>query len=316
MSSLTDRYLAATLNAVPADRRDEIATELRGSIEDMIEGRTATGRESADAEREVLTELGDPAQLAARYADRRLQLIGPTYYLAWARLLKLLLVLVPAPIGLLVGVVEAADGVDAGAAVGQGIAAAFGVAVQITFWVTLVFAVLERTGTAADLPAWTVDRLPESRAARQITLADTAVAIGFLVLVIAYLLLQQFRSFVPTDGDGNLPVLDPALWSGWLPLLIAVLVASVVLEVVKYRTGHWTWPLVAANAVLDVAFAGSLVWLLLTDRLLNPELALRFEWLQEGDNLDTLTTVTVVATVLIVLWDIADSCVKAYRNRG
>ncbi len=141
MTTLTDRYVAATLRSVPAPRREEIATELRASIQDMIEGRTDGGEETAAAEREVLTELGDPAQLAARYADRRLQLIGPRYYLAWERLLKLLLSFIPAMVGLLVGLVAATDGKSVGAAVGAGFATAFEVAVQIAFWVTLVFAV-------------------------------------------------------------------------------------------------------------------------------------------------------------------------------
>jgi len=63
MSTLTDRYLTATLGSVPAQRRDEIATELRGSIEDMIDGRRAEGQDAATAEREVLTEMGNPAEM-------------------------------------------------------------------------------------------------------------------------------------------------------------------------------------------------------------------------------------------------------------
>jgi hypothetical protein len=315
MTPLTDRYLAATLRSVPAPRREEIATELRASIEDMIEGRTAEGRDSATAEREVLTELGNPAQLAARYADRRLQLIGPTYYLAWERLMKLLLSFIPATVGLVVGLLEATAGDNAGGAVGAGIAAALQAVVQISFWVTLVFAVIEWTNTALNLPEWTVDQLPEVRADRQITLTDTAAAIGWLVLVIAYLPLQHFHSFVPASGGDNLPILDPALWSFWLPFLIAVLIATVGLEIAKYRAGRWTWPLVAVNAVLDLAFAVPVVWLLLTDRLLNPEFVARFEWLGQGDNRDIVATAALVGTILIVLWDIVDSMVKAYRNR-
>ncbi|MGN9813029.1 HAAS signaling domain-containing protein [Micromonospora sp. BQ11] len=315
MTSLTDRYVAATLRAVPAPRRDEIASELRASIEDMVEGRSTDGRDTVTAEREVLTELGDPAQLAARYTDRRLQLIGPTYYLVWERLLKLLLSFVPATVGIIVGLLEATDGENAGGAVGEGVATALTVAVQITFWVTLVFAVLERTNTSLNLPSWTVDQLPEGPVDRQITLTDTAAAIGFLALFIVYLPIQHVRSFVPADGDDNLPILDPALWGFWLPFLIAVLVASVALEIAKYRAGRWTWRLVAVNAVLNLAFAVPVIWLMSTDRLLNPDVVARFEWLGEGDNLTTVATVVVVSTILIVLWDIADSVVKAVRAR-
>lgn len=141
-----------------------------------------------------------------------------------------------------------------------------GYVVQIAFWVTLVFALIERTNTPLKLPEWTVEQLPEDRPGRQIGLTDVAGSIVWLVLVIAYLPMQHFRSFV-SDGDGgDLPILDPALWSFWLPFLITVLVASVGLEIAKYRAGRWTWPLFAVKAVLDLAFAVPVVWLLLSDR--------------------------------------------------
>ena len=314
MTSLTDRYVAATLRSVPAQRRDEIAAELRGSIEDMIEGRSAAGEDATAAERSVLTELGNPAQLAARYADRRLHLIGPTYYLAWERLLKLLLSFVPAIVGVVVGLVKAADG-EPGGAVGAGISAAIQVGVQIAFWVTLTFAILERTNTALNLPDWTVDQLPRDHPNRQITLPDSAASIGWLVLVIAYLPLQHFWSLIPAkDGSGNVPLFDPALWSFWLPFLIVVLVANLGVEIAKYRAGRWTWPLIGANALVNIAFAIPVCWLLLTDRLLSPEFVARFEWLSRGDNLDTVANVSVVATILIVLWNIVDSILRCRRN--
>ncbi|SIR00531.1 permease prefix domain 1-containing protein [Micromonospora avicenniae] len=314
MTSLTDRYLAATLRTVPAARREEIATELRGSIEDMIDGRRADGRDAEAAEREVLTELGNPAQLAARYADRRLQLIGPTYYLAWERLLKLLLSFIPALVGVIVGLVEATDG-NGGDAIGAGIAAAIQTVVQIGFWVTLVFALLERTNTSLNLPAWTVDQLQEDYVNRQIKPVDTVAAIGWLVLVIAYLPLQHFHSFVPGDDGGNLPILDPALWSFWLPVLMAVLVATVGLEFAKFRAGRWTWPLVGVNAALNVAFAAPVIWLISADRLLNPDFVNRWEWLSREENLNNVATVVIVGTVLITAWDVIDSAIKAYRTR-
>ena len=161
MNTLTDRYLAATLRSVPTQRRDEIASELRASIEDMIEDRTGGGAGPPTAEREVLTELGNPDELAARYADRRLQLIGPTYYLVWLRLLKLLLSFIPALVGTIVAVVKVAEGSGFGA-IGPGLVVALHVAVHIAFWLTLTFAIIERTQPAVDLPDWTVDQLPDA----------------------------------------------------------------------------------------------------------------------------------------------------------
>ncbi|MCW3843861.1 permease prefix domain 1-containing protein [Micromonospora yasonensis] len=309
MNSLTDRYVAATLRTVPAPRREEIGSELRASIADMIDGRTGVGQDADTAEREVLTELGNPDQLAARYADRRLQLIGPRYFLVWWRLLRLLLTFVPAVAGVVSGVVKATVDHDPGAAIGAGVAGALQAAVQTAFWITLVFAVAERTDTK--LPAWNVDQLPEAPRERQVTLVDSCASIVFLLLTIAFFPWQHFQPWVTGDGS-RLPMIDPALWSFWLPVLLAVLVADLGLEVAKYRSGRWTWPLVAVKAVLDLAFAVPVVWLLLTDRLLNPDLVQRFEWLREG-GVDDVARVAVVVTAGITVWGLVDSAAKARR---
>ncbi len=310
-TSLTDRYLTATLRSVPAPRREEIATELRASIADMIDGRTADGHDAATAEREVLNELGDPAQLAARYADRRLQLIGPAYYLAWQRLLIVLLSTIPAIVGVVVGVVTATTSDNPGNAIGAAVSTAFNVAVQIAFWVTAVFAVMERLGTQLNLPEWNVDQLPDEPVERVISLTDACSAIVFLVLTIAFLPWQQFQSVISSDG-GRLPILDPALWTSWIPVFLAVLVASIGLEIAKYRARRWTWSLVAVNAALNLAFAVPAIWLLLNDRLLNPDFVARFAWLRDG-GLDIVARISVTAIILISIWDVIDSVIKARR---
>ncbi|MEV0808074.1 permease prefix domain 1-containing protein [Micromonospora sp. NPDC050200] len=314
MTSLTDRYVAATLRAVPAPRRAEIATELRASIEDMIDGRTGAGQDAAAAEREVLTELGHPERLAAGYADRRLQLIGPTYYLVWQRLLRRLLAIVPGTVGVAVGVLKATVGDDPGAAIGAGITSAFQTAVQIAFWVTLSFAVLERTDTSLKLPEWNVDQLPEGPVERDVRMIDTCASVAMLLLALAFLPWQHVQSWVSGTDGGRIPLLDPALWRSWLPFLAAVLVAGLLLEIAKYRARRWTWPLVAVNAALDLAIAVPVAGLLLTDRLLNPDLVARFEWLGAGGHLDTVAGVAVVVIAAITLGDVADSVVKARRR--
>ena len=76
-SSLTDRYVSATVRSLDDEQRAEVERELRTTIEDMIDGRLQAGAPSRpDAEREVLVELGDPVRLAAGYSGRPLYLIG------------------------------------------------------------------------------------------------------------------------------------------------------------------------------------------------------------------------------------------------
>ncbi|WP_328655132.1 permease prefix domain 1-containing protein [Micromonospora sp. NBC_00330] len=313
MNTLTDRYLAATLRSVPTQRRDEIANELRASIEDMIDDRTGGGADPTVAEREVLTELGNPDVLAARYADRRLQLIGPTYYLVWLRLLKLLLSFIPALVGTIFAIVKVAEGSGFGA-IGPGIVVAMQVAVQITFWLTLTFAIIERTQTTVDLPGWTVDQLPDAPVRRGIPLADTIASVIMLVLTIAYLPFQHYQSWVRGADGENIPILDPALWSFWLPALIVVLAASAVVEIVKYRIAHWTWTIFGIRALLSLAFAVPLMWLALSDRLLNPALGERLSWLADADNRNVLGATIAVGTAAVVVWDLIDTAVKTRRQ--
>ncbi|WP_410814155.1 permease prefix domain 1-containing protein [Micromonospora sp. 067-2] len=311
MNTLTDRYLAATLRSVPTQRREEIASELRASIEDMIEARTGGGQETPAAEREVLTELGDPDLLAARYADRRLQLLGPTYYLVWLRLLKLLLSFIPALVGTIVAVVEAATGKGFGA-IGTGVVVAFHVTVQISFWLTLVFVLIERSHS--QLPDWTVEQLPDVPAHRHVSLVDTIASVAMLALLIGYLPFQHYQSWVHTTEGDNIPILDPALWSFWLPALIAVLLGNVVFEVVKYRTGRWTWTLFGVKALLNLAFTVPLVSLALSDSLLNPALAQRLSWLADADNRNTLGLVVAVGSVVVAVWELIDTAGKTRRR--
>ncbi|MGW5667721.1 permease prefix domain 1-containing protein [Micromonospora sp. NPDC003776] len=311
MTTLTDRYVAATLRTVPAPRRPEIATELRASIEDMIDGRVDAGQHRGTAEREVLTELGNPEQLAARYTDRRLQLIGPRFFLVWWRLLRLLLSFAPAVAGVVTGVTRATVGGDPGAAIGAGVVAALQTAVQTAFWITLVFAVAERLNPPLKLPEWHVDHLPEAPGERQVTLVDFCGSVTFLVLAIGFLPWQHFQPWLSGDGS-RLPIIDPALWSFWLPVLAAVLVGTIGLEIAKYRSGRWTWPLVGVKVVLDLAFAVPVAGLLLTDRLLNPDLVQRFAWLREG-GAQTVARVAVVVIAGITVWGLVDSAVKARR---
>lgn len=149
---------------------------------------------------------------------------------------------------------------------------------------------------------------------REIGLTDAIAAVFTIGLTIAYLVLQHFHSWLQTDNGTNIPIIDPALWNSWLPVLIGLLVISAGFEIVKYRVGHWTWPLVGINVLLDLAFAVPVAWLLLNDRLLSPAFVGHLDWLGEGDNLSTLATFSTVGIAVITVWDIIDSIIKTRRR--
>ena len=163
MTTLIERYVQEVVRRVPADQRDDIAAELKGTIADTVDARQSTVSSDA-AEREVLTEMGDPARLAARYTDRPSVLIGPGLYPAYTRLLAMLLTVV-LPVVVVVGAaVEVLDGGDAGAAIGGAVTTIISVGGQMVAWLTLVFAAVERWAPGTKLGTWTPDQLPPMRA--------------------------------------------------------------------------------------------------------------------------------------------------------
>jgi hypothetical protein len=317
-SSLTDRYVTATVRDLDDEQRAEVERELRTTIEDMIDGRLEAGSPSRpDAERAVLAELGDPVRLAAGYTGRPLYLIGPSVYPQWRRVMTVLLsTLVPlvTAVNLVVRLFVddvATEGV--GPAVVAALWVGFMVAVNVVFWVTVVFALAERGKVATGVELeWDPDQLPDDDGAGRVGLGETVASAGFLVAAGLAIVWQQTSSPV-TSGDDSVPVLDPSLWSGALPWLLLVLAAQAVVAVTAYRRGRWSTGLAAANIALDLAFALPVLLLVWAGDLFNPAFV---EALVEGGWADAerdLTVGTALGVVVVLVWSVVETLRKLRR---
>ncbi len=314
-ASLTDRYVTAVLTGVPEDQRAEVETRLRGTIGEAVETRVARGEAPVDAERAALTGLGDPMRVSAGYSGRTLQLIGPAVYPDYVRLLRLLRAIIVPIVGVAVGMATAVAGAAPWDVVAAGFGAAFSVAVQVAFWVTLVFAIIERSASKPRVPSmWDLGDLPEVPD-RRISLGGTVGSIAGLGVLIWFLLWQPGyqESFDP--GGPTIPILDPALSQYWIPFLVAVLLASIGLEIVKYLKGHWTLLLAAVNTVLSLAFAIPAIWLLWTDQVFNPTFLSAIAVDGVAASVDALPTLIVWIIVIVSVVDITEGWWKALRSR-
>jgi hypothetical protein len=313
--SLTDRYVAAVMTGVPENQRPDVTTRLRASIKEAVDARVAGGQTPADAERAVLAERGDPMRVSAQYSGRPLHLIGPALYPDYVRLLRLLLVIVVPIVGVAVGAATAVAGSEPWDVVAAGFGAAFSVGVQVAFWVTVAFAIIERSGSKPHVPSmWDLDDLPELPD-RRISLGGTVGSIAGLGVLIWFLLWQPGyqESFDP--GGPSIPILDPALSQFWIPFLVAVLLASIGLEIVTYLKGRWTLPLAAVNTVLSLAFAIPAIWLLQTDQLFNPAFLSAITVDEVATAVDALPTLIVWIIVVVSVVDITEGWWKALRSR-
>lgn len=332
-TTLTDRYVDAAMRTVPEIQRADLAAELRGSIEDQIDARVAGGEAPDQAERAVLTELGDPDKLAAQYTERPLWLIGPQYYLEWWRLLKLLLWIVPVCAAFGVSLAMALDGSSFGEIVGAIVPLVIAVVVHLTFWITLVFAIVERTKTKLpSMPSmtvatpggrnrmtargfmeeWNPDMLPEPRP-RGVGFADMIASLVFLAIMVGVVLWDLFVGFIPAEP--GLSFFNPDLWPWWIAALFVVMALEAALAVVVYAVGRWTIALAVVNGILNLVIAVPALWLLSQGELINPEY---FPAIIANDGEAVGSIVTVVTAFVIVgvtAWDTVDGVLKAVRDR-
>lgn len=308
MSTLTERYVhAATRFVQDSKERDDLALELRERIDDTVAALEDSDLDHASAERQALTDLGDPLRLSAEYRQRPMHLIGPRVFYTWLRV-TLIAVCSAAPV---VGIISTLGTASSGAAVGEVIASGLGsaltVALHCVFWVTLFFAVAERVAPTLS-ETWNPDMLPASveSSSRRTDMIASLVA---LTLAAALLVWQHIGS--PFIGaEGRIPVFSPDLWSPWLAIVLVLLAAEALHAVWLYRAG-WTWPVAAVNAVIAVAFAAVVVPLLLQHRVLNPELITHLGWAGATDRGDVIAAVAIIA---ITVWEIGNGLVKAARR--
>ena len=204
-----------------------------------------------------------------------------------------------------------------GNTVGQAITAGIGTAITVTlqtlFWVTLVFAVIERAAShdAIKRKPWSVDDLPELPDDGRIGILEAASSVAGNVFVVAGILWVQLQPPFVVDGQ-SFALFDPALWSFWLPYFLIVTLLEIGFTIALYLRGRWTWGFAILKAVLGAAFAIPAVWLLQNDLLFNPALVSAIDAATGGTWLDVTGIVIAVTVVAVVAWDAIDGFRKAY----
>jgi hypothetical protein len=314
MQDLIERYLIAALERVPASKRAEIDREIRVVIDEMVDLRIAAGEPEDSAVRGALSELGEPAKLGASYTDEKRYLIGPGWYPLYIMMLKRL-----APIGLGLAVAIGifldlgTSDVSTGDLIENAVETFFTIGLKILFWVTLAFAIAERTMDPNSLETgrspWKVDDLPKLPARRQITLGDALGTIITMVIVAVLVAVQHINGFGGAiDNDEatrDMPLLNPDLAPAWAVPFFGLVAFSIGVAIYGYLRRTWNRPVFLANvldAVLWIVFA---VVLAAAEPMFNVELVQRLDWGDDIWGAGEQANLTLAAIVIAIsLWDL------------
>ncbi|MGE1126528.1 HAAS signaling domain-containing protein [Bacillus wiedmannii] len=281
--NLIDIYVEEVAKRLPEKNREDIILELRSTIEDML-----PDDYNEDDEKRVLEKLGSPVSLANGYLDRPMYLIGPRYFDVYTTLLKMIIP-IAAVIALIAMVAENFVGYDGEQAVlnvilnliGKGIGEIIEVGLHVFFWLTLVFAILERTdkdkGTqplTTSLKKWTPDDLKNTSYVPKKKSISKFEVFGGLMWTAIWATLYFYANHLVGVYHGTESGLkfvaatfnQDVLLQYW-PIVVIVIVFEIGISLYKLVQGQWTKKLAIGNAILQIV--GTIVFIVI---VVNPHL--------------------------------------------
>ena len=283
---LIELYIQEVTRRLPEKNRADIALELQSTIEDML----PVDHTEQDV-KAALLKLGDPVTLASRYRDRPMHLIGPRYFDVYICLLKMILPI--AAVISLIGLVGDNPFRDMGNTVmdailiiiGKGIAGIISTGIQVFFWLTISFAILERVDTSKDqspltkdLKPWTPENLkdiPNISKKKAVPMIEVfASLLGLSVFAALYFNAANLLG-VYEKRNGSLIFVTPSfnqdvLNSYWL-LVSCVIIIGMLLTIYKLFLGRWTLKLAFFHAIYQLLYTLAFIIIISNPDLLNPE---------------------------------------------
>lgn len=270
---LIDRYIYAATRQLRRDKREDVARELSTLIDDLLAERCG-GRTPAEQDvRVVLTELGTPGDLAAKYASQENRcLIGQPHYETYRFVLKIVLACVALGMTIVTGITLLTEGGAWYRAVFSWLGLLWNGLLSAFAIVTMLFAVFYRKGIQLGEP-WNLDSLPPvPKKNQEISRWECGFGMGFPLLFLLVMLLapQVFSAHISETGEW-IPILDPrAIRDSWY-LLVPFALLGVVRDGVKLWEGHYNRSVLLTTLGADI-LSGILaaLWLCRFD-ILNPQ---------------------------------------------
>ena len=318
---LQERYIAAGLKHIPPTEKDGVEKAMRRIIAERLQER---GNASEETEREVLRGLGSPRILAEKQLREPPHLIGPELYGTYFLIVKI--VMIVAVIGTLIGntVDFIVNDVELLRYFAISFATAISAAIGAFGWVTLVFAIMEKTAKQKILTEiqedWSLADLPEKEKPQK-PFSRVGVIIGIIFTVLFIILVNQYSQllgfYYTLDGSIQemIPMLNQEVFRSYLPYINGMLVLQLLFSASKLVFRKWTYPVATANLILNV-LSFVLLWFILQDAaILNPELVTKIAEATDGQRvLDTAFNSIKAVFLFIFLLDSFEGFHDAYKN--
>lgn len=282
---LIDIYIQEVTRRLPEKMRSDIGLELRSTIEDMLPD--DYGKEDV---KKVLNELGDPAVLASGFKDEPMHLIGPRYFNLYVSLLKMI-VPIAAVIAFITIITQFFIGYNGEEGIlnviftliVKGIWSVIDVGIQVFFWLTLTFAIIERVDKeknpqplTSSMEKWTADDLkniayiPKKKAISKFEIFGSLMWTAIWGTL--YFYANQLLGVYEQSGNGVefvMPAFNQDVLLQYWPVIVMIIGAEIAFSLYKLIKEQWTKRIATCNAILQIITTAIFIMIITNSNLMN-----------------------------------------------
>lgn len=283
---LIERYIYAVTKQLPKKQREDVAQELRGLIDDMLNERCGEITPTEKDIRIVLTELGTPQELSAQYdEDAKKCLIGHPYYSTYKFVLKI--VLFAAAVGITIAnlMLQLVEPQEWFSAITGWLEMLYNTLLATFAIVTLLFAFFYRKGVQITEP-FNFDKLPSvPKRTKELSKRECIAGMVFIVIfVVVFLAVPQIMGFHIDRNGLRIPMFSvSALRETWY-IIILFAICGMIRESVKLLEGRYNKPVLIVATVTNAISAILSIWWLTGFNLIHPEFLANVATLFEGED--------------------------------
>lgn len=316
---LINLYVQEVTRRLPEKMRADIAMELHSTIEDML----PENYTEQDVKR-ALEKLGNPASLAAEYKDQPMHLIGPKFYDTYVTILKMVLGITSIVVLVLffidkIGSIQGNEIsllINGSILLGEAIWVLLGTVIQVFFWVTIVFIILDRTiSPSIHEPLTLSGEKWNPSALDNITYIppQKAISKGEVLFGLSWTIIWALLYFNAThliavyESQENqiglqfkLPIFNQEILISYWPIVVLFIIFEILMTIYKAKIRQWTTKLALSNAIINLAGIVFFIIIASNPNLLNPEFSTYLSTILETSPDIINTTIHWIKWVIII----------------
>ncbi len=319
---LIERYIYAATKRLPRKQRDDVAQELRGLIDDMLNERCGEVSPTEKDIRVVLTELGTPQDLSAQYdEDAKKCLIGQPYYGTYKFVLKIVLLAAVGGITIANLMLQMVEPQEWFAAITGWLAMVYNSLLAAFTIVTLLFAFFYHKGVRITEP-FNFDNLPPvPKRTQEITKWECIAGIVFCVLfAVLFLVVPQILGIIIDVNGRKISLFEVSALRGTWYIILAFAACGIIRESVQLVEGRYNNRVLTTSLISNVISAFLSIWWLTGFELIHPDFLANIPVLFEGENAIVINLFSnfqiffLIVMLFALILDSIDVTVKTLRK--